>query len=380
MEERLFEALARAHPFVFIQILQDRGKSHFDPDRHFTPVDLELGFRHGNALVEPQSVAVEVVNVVLVHAPRLVRGLSRDLYTILAVEIGGQSLLILQVIARIFLLHISVCDMVRTELIPARSKLRTTIRSIFMHVLITGAAGLVGRRLTDSLQDQHELRLGDIQRIPNEPRWVEMDVTDPNQVQIAMHGVDAVIHLAIASGHEGDYEDEHFNQLRFDVQLKGTYNVLEAACREKVCRVVYTSSLTVVWGYDPPTWVSADAAARPVGTYALTKYLGEIICADYARAHGMSVVCLRIAKPVDLQDPQWKDRPLRPQWIAFPDLLQAYDLSLSAAHIDYEIFTIVGESSKRRWDLTKAERLLGYKPKYRLESLGYTLGDETESL
>ena len=46
-----------------------------------------------------------------------------------------------------------------------------------MRVLITGAAGLIGGHLVKALEDEHTLRLGDIRPIPNEPRWVALDVT-----------------------------------------------------------------------------------------------------------------------------------------------------------------------------------------------------------
>jgi nucleoside-diphosphate-sugar epimerase len=191
-----------------------------------------------------------------------------------------------------------------------------------------------------------------------------------------MREIDAVIHLAIASGHEGEYEDDEFNQRRFDVNVKGTWNVLEAASRAGVRRFVHTSSLMVVWGYLPPDRVASDAPARPVGTYAQTKYLAEIVCEQAALTSDLSVFCLRIAKPIDLDDAAWKHSPLRPQWIAFPDLLEAYRLAVTAAGVRFEIVTIVGESGQRRWDLSKAERVLGYRPRYRLEEMGYTLGDE----
>jgi len=248
-----------------------------------------------------------------------------------------------------------------------------------MRVLITGAAGLIGRQVTRGLGSEHELRLGDLAPLADS-RYVPLDVTQPASVAKAMQGIEAVVHLAIAPGHEGDYEDDAFNQVRFDVNVRGVCNVMEAARRAGVRRIVHTSSIMVVWGYAAPTWVAADAPPRPVGTYALTKRLGEQVCEHYALAHGLSIVCLRIPKPVDLDDPSWKRRRLRPQWIAFPDLVEAYRLALAVPDIGFEIVTVVGESSKRRWDLSKAEHVLGYRPRCRLEDMGYTVGDESEPL
>ncbi|MGE5191774.1 MAG: NAD-dependent epimerase/dehydratase family protein [Deltaproteobacteria bacterium] len=245
-----------------------------------------------------------------------------------------------------------------------------------MRILITGAAGLIGRKLTPWLERDHELRLGDVRPLAGDARYVRCDVTRPAEVQTAMQGIDAVVHLAIAAGHEGEYEDDEFNQQRFDVNVKGTWNVLEAARRAGVRRFVHTSSLMVVWGYPPTEWVPSDAPARPVGTYAQTKYLAEILCEQAALMSDLSVVCLRIARPIDLDDASWKQRPLRPQWIAFPDLVETYRLAVTATDIKFDIVTVVGESSRRRWDLSRAERVLGYHPRYRLEDLGYTLGDE----
>lgn len=244
-----------------------------------------------------------------------------------------------------------------------------------MRVLLTGAGGFVGRRLAPFLAPDFDLVLGDL--CPgNGPEWRPLDVRRLDQVEAACRGVDAVVHLAIASGHEGDYEDDAFNDLRFDVNVKGTRNVLEAAVRCGVKRVVYTSSLMVVWGYGSGEEVGPNAEPRPVGTYAVTKRLGEVIARDFHRQHGIEAVCLRIAKPVDLADEAVRAAPIRPQWIAFPDLCRAYRCALTAPDVGFEIVHLVGESSRRRWDLSRAREVLGYEPEYRLEEMGYTLLDE----
>ncbi len=246
-----------------------------------------------------------------------------------------------------------------------------------MRVLITGAGGTVGRQLVRALEPEHELRLGDVRPL-DDPRFVPCDVTDPKQVHAAMQGIEAVVHLAIATGFEGDYEDDDFNQRRFDVNVKGTWNVLNAAARAGVKRVVHTSSIMVVWGYPPEEWIASDAPPKPEGTYATTKLLAEVLCEQAAKQQRLSIVCLRIAKPVDANDPALKARRLRPQWIPFSELVRGYALALSAPDIGFEIITLVGDSSRRRWDLAKAERVLSYQPQLRWEDMGYTLGGERE--
>jgi uronate dehydrogenase len=246
-----------------------------------------------------------------------------------------------------------------------------------MRVLITGANGFVGQRLARYLAPHHDLTLADLHP-PDAAAWVTMDVRRLQDVERAAQGVDSIIHLAVASGAEGEYEDDAFNDLRFDVNVKGTWNVFEAAVRCGVRRVVYTSSLMVVWGYGPDEAVGPFATARPVGTYAITKHLGEVIASDFSQRYGLQTVCLRIAKPVDLDDPASRTRPIRPQWIAFPDLCRAYQCALEAPEVAFEIIHLVGESSRRRWDLSRAEAVLGYRSTLRLEDLGYQLGSETE--
>lgn len=242
-----------------------------------------------------------------------------------------------------------------------------------MRVLITGAGGYIGRHLIAELQSEHELLLADLHSTA-----LRVDVTRLEEVLPALQGVDAVIHLAVASGHEGETEDDAFNAVRFDVNVKGTWNVLEAARRAGVRRVVHTSSIMVTWGYPPTGMIPGDAPARTVGTYSLTKHLAEQVCEHFARNQGLSIVCLRIAKPIDLNDPRWRDRPIRPQWIGFPDLIQAYRRALETPQIGFEIVTVVGESSRRRWDLEPARRVLGYEPTFQLEERGYSLGEERE--
>jgi uronate dehydrogenase len=234
-------------------------------------------------------------------------------------------------------------------------------------ILVTGATGEVGRGVLPWLQERFSLRLLSIDPPGDDPRRIQADLLDWNALAAAMSGVEAVLHLAIAPGHSGVYEDDAFNDQRFDVNVKGTFHVFEAARRAKVRRVVHVSSLMVVWGYGKVGPVPGDAPPKPIGTYALTKTLTEQIARHYAERNNMEVITLRISAPLDINDPEHLRQPVRPQQIPLPDLAQAFERALTVPLPRYETVTIVGESSRRIWDLGPARRILGYEPQYRLD-------------
>ncbi|HEY8504682.1 MAG TPA: NAD(P)-dependent oxidoreductase [Gemmataceae bacterium] len=241
-------------------------------------------------------------------------------------------------------------------------------------VLVTGATGEVARGVLPLLEEQFALRLLALDPPGEDPRRVQADLLDWPALHRAMEGVGAVLHLAVAPGHPGTYEDDDFNDRRFDVNVKGTFHVFEAARRAGVRRVVHVSSLMVVWGYGSSGPVPGDAPPRPVGTYALTKALAEQVAEHYARG-GMEVAVLRIAAPFDPADPDLKSRPIRPQQVPFPDLAQAFARALTVPLRGFQVVTVVGESSRRIWDLTPARRVLGYEPTVRLDDLGVTFAE-----
>jgi uronate dehydrogenase len=264
-------------------------------------------------------------------------------------------------------------------------------------VLITGASGAVGQGVLPFLEQHFELRLLSLDAAGDDPRRIQADILDRPALARAMNGVDAVLHLAVATGHSGTFEDDVFNDVRFDVNVKGTYHVFEAARRLRVRRVVLVSSVMVTWGYgllEPDKPIPGNAPPIPVGTYAMTKMLAEGIARYYAadldqegnalaaprrgsrrgqsedsRAT-MEVLTLRIAAPLDLADPELRSKPVRPQQVPLPDLAQAFRLALTVPLERHEVVTIVGESAQSLWDLEPARRVLGYQPQYDLDELG----------
>jgi len=251
-------------------------------------------------------------------------------------------------------------------------------------LLVTGATGGVARGVLPFLEKSFDMRLLALDPPGDDPRRVQASVLDWQALSGAMTGMDAVLHLAVATGHSGVFEDDAFNDLRFDVNVKGTYHVFETALRAGVRRVVHVSSVMVTWGHAlamakrSNTRVPGDAPPAPVGTYALTKCLSEEIARHYAFRAGASpleVVTLRIAAPLDVDDSNLRTRPVRPQQVPFPDLAQAFRLALTVPLQHYEVVTIAGASSRCLWDLEPARRVLGYEPRYNLDELGVMLAE-----
>jgi FlaA1/EpsC-like NDP-sugar epimerase len=146
-------------------------------------------------------------------------------------------------------------------------------------VLVTGAAGTVGRDLVESILgqrpsvlralDSHEHGLFLLQQSLGERteiRWLLGDVRDKDRMLRAMEGVDVVFHTA-ALKHVAIGEYNPFEIVR--TNLIGLQNVIEAALANDVERVIFTSS---------------DKAVNPTNAMGASKLMGERLV---AAAHGM---------------------------------------------------------------------------------------------
>jgi nucleoside-diphosphate-sugar epimerase len=163
-------------------------------------------------------------------------------------------------------------------------------------VLVTGAAGLLGRFVVDELLSSgYGVRGFDRRRGKADIDWRVADVTDTVAVADAVKSVDAVLHIAaVPNIWSGD------GQTIIRVNVQGTYTVLEAAEAAGIERVVFCSSDSVS-GYTVregrmlrPLYAPIDLDHPLLATdpYAISKVLGEDLARAYA-LRGMSVVALR---------------------------------------------------------------------------------------
>ncbi|MCI0597126.1 MAG: SDR family oxidoreductase [candidate division Zixibacteria bacterium] len=165
--------------------------------------------------------------------------------------------------------------------------------------MITGGAGFIGSHIVAAL-----LKKGDSVVILDNfssgrkenlaglegAQVVEGDVRDFETLNGLVEGTDTVFHLAAVVSVLASLEEP---QTTWEVNLKGTYNVLEAARRARVKRVVYISS-SAVYGECPKPPFKESRPPQPESPYALSKLAGEQLCSLYWRLYGLETVALRL--------------------------------------------------------------------------------------
>lgn len=185
-----------------------------------------------------------------------------------------------------------------------------------MHVLITGAAGMIGRKFAERLAARGllgeskvtALTLADViapdvaTDFSGRREMLTTDLAAPGAAQRLVAGrPDVIVHLAaIVSGEaEADFEKG------YAVNLDGTRELFDAirAIPDYTPRVVYASSLAV-FGAPFPDRIPDDFNLTPLTSYGTQKAMGELLLDDYSRRgflDGVGIrfptICIRPGKP-----------------------------------------------------------------------------------
>jgi len=170
-------------------------------------------------------------------------------------------------------------------------------------LLVIGGAGLIGSHTVDALlrEDVAEVivydnfvrgRMENLAQARHDPRFkvydIGGDILQTDILEAAMQGVDGVFHLAalwLLQCHE-------FPRSAFDVNVRGTFNVMEACVKAGVKRLVYSSSASVY----------GDALSEPMteehpfnnkNFYGATKICGEAMLRSFYHRYSLDYVGLR---------------------------------------------------------------------------------------
>ncbi|HXJ33869.1 MAG TPA: SDR family oxidoreductase [Candidatus Eisenbacteria bacterium] len=289
--------------------------------------------------------------------------------------------------------------------------------------LVTGGAGFIGSNIAEALVKRGDrVRVFDnfvTGRRENleaagRVELIEGDLRDPVAVRRAVAGVDGVFHEAALRSVPRSVDDPTSSN---EVNITGTLNLL-MACREaKVGRVVYASSSSV-YGDDPALPKVETLPTNPISPYAVSKLGAENYCRTFARLYGLETVSLRYfnvfgprQNPESIYSaviPRFLEQALKREPLeVHGDGLQSRDftyidnvvqgnlraMQAPAAGVSGEVFNIacntrhslidiadeigrfLGRTLERKHvaaragdvkhtlaDISKAERLLGYKP------------------
>ena len=250
-------------------------------------------------------------------------------------------------------------------------------------VLVTGAAGHIGRKFVEHCGSAYDLRLMDKVEIPEAPAAAETvlgSVADPGAVAAAMQGVDAVVHLAADASPRATWESVLENN------ISGAQNIFSSALEAGVRRVVFASSSHTCAGHIREfDTVGPDAPVRPDCLYGVSKVFGEALGRYYSDRHGLSVVCLRIGachggddherrrmhfKHMLTNDRSWPYRPWQNVsiWISNRDVAHLIQRAIEA-DIQFGIFYGASDHDPAVFDLSETKRLLGFEPKDRAQDV-----------
>ena len=146
-----------------------------------------------------------------------------------------------------------------------------------------------------ALEDEHTLRVTDIQPVESPHECQRVDIGSPEDVHRAAEGMDAIVNCSVVRPDR---------RVAFDVNTRGCYNMMQAAVAHSIPRVINTGPYFTIEGDTYTTFdyeISPDVPPHPsTNLYALSKGLGQEICKVFTENYAVYVLCfliLQLSRP-----------------------------------------------------------------------------------
>lgn len=222
-------------------------------------------------------------------------------------------------------------------------------------ILVTGAAGIVGTALRPLLRATykhvHLTDLSEIVGLAENESFEKCDLTELDSLVRVASGVDGIVHLGGLVGANYTFEET------LGPNIVGTHNLLEAARRSGIRRLINASSHHVVGFCPRGSRLDHNSPPRPNGEYGLTKAYGEAAASYYADNYGLEILSVRIGY---VGSDVRSERRLY-TWISPRDLAQLIDIGFTAPDLHHEIVYGISETPLPAFFDNRNAIRLGYK-------------------
>ena len=178
-----------------------------------------------------------------------------------------------------------------------------------MKVLVTGGAGFIGSHVCDTLLARGDqvicvdnfnnyydpkIKENNVKHNLNHPNYklFRVDILNYEDMKTVFLSEypEKIIHLAARAGVRPSIENP---KLYFEVNVKGTLNMLKLANEFKIQNFIFGSSSSVYGNRESGPFSETDHVNRPVSPYAVTKKAAEELCYTYHYLYGLNISCLR---------------------------------------------------------------------------------------
>lgn len=239
-----------------------------------------------------------------------------------------------------------------------------------MKVLVTGAAGSIGRALGHRLPALgHDLRGLDLAGVPvpgYEDDWLVGDCLDPATADAAVRGVDAVVHLA-------GNPDEDSLPAALESHVHTTARLLEAMVAHGVQRIAYASSNHAVGRTPSGAELTTSVRPRPDTFYGTAKVAAEALLSLYVDRFVLGAVAMRIGTFADAPETV---RQLS-TWLSPDDAARMVDAAINWPAPGYTVVNGISNNTRGWWDLAPG-RAIGFDPQDDAEAYARSIPSRPE--
>jgi len=170
------------------------------------------------------------------------------------------------------------------------------------YIIITGAAGFIGSHLCDAfvkrnyhvigIDDLSSGRISNIYHLLDQISFIEGSILDPSILDkacLVTPKPTAIFHLAAIPSVISSIE---LPEASHQVNVNGTFQVLMAAKKHNIRRVIYSASSSA-YGESPEEFKSEEICPDLISPYGLQKWVGEKYCELFAKYYNVETISLR---------------------------------------------------------------------------------------